>query len=214
MLPSEEYKKYYATFYLKKRSKARRWLSDPVEREYRWWIAYFCTTRSDMERRMSAWRPYGGRSRGFYRHVVDDPEAEAVLPAHSPSYYLEFAGMLGGEVTEHVREVRVIEGRKNRKIQVSIPVIKFENVGDMYKHILFSATLATFRNPSLYAPRVAVEILRRPSWSEMLGLGCTDRFREVRSANYTSTGFWWVLRIGMAFNILSKIKTRSGRRSM
>lgn len=213
MLPSEEYKGYYAVFYLKKRSRTHKWLSDPVEREYRWWIAYFCTTPSGLEKRMFAWKPFGKKGRGFYKRVVNDPEAQVVLPAHSPRYYLEFTSMLGGEVKEYTRRVRVVEGGKIRRVLIKIPVIRFRGESDMYKHVLYSATLATVRNPSLYAPRIAVEILRRPAWSEMLGLGCCDRFREVRYSKYTSNGVWWVLRIGAAFTVLSKIKTKSGRRS-
>lgn len=195
-----EYKKYLAVFYLKRRSHSKPWIQDPLLRHYRWYIAYYNTTESDVEDRILRGVIFGRKSRAFTKQVLTDGELELLLPSHSPDFYVEFARELGGEVRHYKRRVRLPGMRRRQSVQ--IPVIVFSGETQAHLHMLFSATVATFRNPSLYVKSVGGEILRRRSWSDWLGLGCADRFKEMRHSNYTSAGYRWVLRIGKAFRYL------------
>lgn len=192
-----EYKGYYALFYLKRRSNPQRWRATPVDREYRWWVSYLNTTRADLLKRVYEWRPY---SDAFYRKVVNDPEAIVVLPAHAPELYVDFATSLGGSVEYFTRRVTTPAGEK---LRVRVPVIAFPGEVSAYKHVLYAATLAATKNPTLYAGRLAEAIAKRPTWSDMFGLACCDRFLEVRGPGYSSNGYWWVVRIGRAFRVIA-----------
>ncbi|MEM4619844.1 MAG: hypothetical protein QW607_06480 [Desulfurococcaceae archaeon] len=192
----KEYKRYIVTFYLHKRRKPKYFHSDPVLKWYRWYIAYFRITSDEILEKV--WRIHYS-SKGFRKNVVNDGDTNLVLPAHDPKYYVEFARELDTEITYIKREVEL---PNKEKVVVDVPVIVFNSDSQGHLHMLFSAVLSTYTNPSGVWRKVARLILDHGLWCDMLGVTVFDRFVKYREFDYMNKGVHYVKQIGLAFRAM------------
>ncbi|MEM4430388.1 MAG: hypothetical protein QXM08_04430 [Thermofilaceae archaeon] len=193
----DEYKRYVAVFYLRRRWKQRYFHADPVLRRYSWYIAYFRITSGEILGK--AWR-INYAPEGFNKNVVNDGAVQLVLPAHDPGYYVDFAKELNAEVLYYRRKIRL--PTLGSSVRVKVPVIVFNSDSHGHLHMLFSTVLATYRNPSAAWRRVASIILRESSWCDTLGVIAWGRFVDVRGSSYLRKGLNYVLAVGRAFRAM------------
>lgn len=190
-----EYKKYFATMYLRKKRRVNPWHSDIVEGYFRWWIAYFSTTSKEMEEKLRQLV----LSRRAFKELVRDGDTVLAVPAHDPEYYVWFAEKLGASIKLVEKEVNA---RERGKTIVRVPVIEFHELQQGHMHMLYSAVLATYRRkPYTANRRIGEEIEQRGIWSDRLGIAVMDRFVDNRY-NYMNRGLYWVLRMGKAFRVM------------
>lgn len=197
----EEYKGFYALFYLKARSKPRPNLADPVLRYYRWWVAVYNTTWSRVEEILANWRPLGKRSKVF-KEILSDGELDVLLPAHDPPYYAEFATELGAKVSWIERRLKV----ENTRVVVKFPVIDLPNSVAEHVFSTFSAALTTYKNPSLAAHKVVRACFGAYKWADWIGIPAILTFKETRSPDYAFNGYKRVVRFGKAFLVLTGVR--------
>lgn len=191
------YKGVYATFFLRARSKPEVSRPDPVLRYYKWWLGLFNTTRDNMVQ-LVRYKPFGARSKAFYKVLINNPDADLVVPAHPPEYYTELAKELGCSIDWVERRIKMGDSR----VAVKLPVIAFPTTVEENVFALYAAALATYRNPSIGSRKLLPAVLEMRKWADWFGIELQSRFKDLRSSNYAFNGYKKVTRIGRAFRVL------------